>query len=108
MRLDFTGKTNKNYVMVNTAIFALKDGGTVTIDRGCTEYTIKDGRFRMMWGDCYLWRFNDVNIFNTPYYPDKEAFVKLLKGATLLKLEAEDDADEDYEITDVQWSISLN
>ena len=63
MRLEIYGKTNHDYCMVNTAIFHLKDGGTITIDRDETEYDvcpIDGGEYNlsMLWRGCYLWAIN--------------------------------------------------
>ena len=107
MQLNITGKTNHNYCMVNTAIFHLQGGGTITLDRKETQYSIHDGIIDMDWIDLYLWAVNQCNIFGSDYYTefDPEELCSLLKGAWLY-LELEDDADEDYKITDISWTLS--
>ena len=103
MRIEFSGKTNKDYIMVNTAVFHLRDGGTVTLDRDETDYCIENGTLSMVWNGIYLWEINGVFVFGTPMYP-AEDLSKLLEGSWV-ELELEDDADEDYRITDVKWVI---
>lgn len=44
MILNITGKTNKDYVMINTAKLTLPDENVLTIDRDNTEYSIEDGK----------------------------------------------------------------
>ena len=55
MKLEFRAKTNKPYVMINAAVFHLKTGGTITIDRDATEYDIEDGKLSMTWRGIYIW-----------------------------------------------------
>ena len=105
MRISFRCKTNKDYVMINTATFALAGGGTVTIDRNETSYSISDGILDMEWRDCYLWRINDVNVNEQCALFDGDAD-GLLDGAELIELELEDDADEDYEVAVISWCAS--
>ncbi len=101
MRIVFECKKNKNYCMVNTTIFHLKNGTTITIDRKCTEYGIDDnGNLEMNWSECYIWAINGRNIFGGNYAYLEDAFetLELLKDATV-ELELEDDApDEDYKV----------
>ena len=103
MRIEFSGKTNKDYVMVNTAVFHLRDGGTVTLDRDETDYCIENGTLSMVWNNIYLWEINGV-CFGVPMYP-AEDMSKLLEGSWV-EQELEDDADADYIITDVEWIIT--
>lgn len=113
MRIEFTGTTNKDYVMINTAKFKLKSGSVITVDRGETDWSIDNGRLEMEWLGCYIWAIDDMNIFDqedeyghpvNTYYAMTE-FKKLVEGAEL-KLELEDDADEDYEVKIESWNIS--
>lgn len=104
MKLEFTAKTNKTYVMINTAVFHLKTGGTITIDRNTTEYDIEDGKLSMTWRDIYIWEINGENVCNEPIYPS-ENLIRLLEGAKV-ELILEDDADHDYEVESVKWTIS--
>ena len=101
MQLTFTAKTNKDYVMINTAEFRLKDGTLLTIDRDETRYSIENGILQMEWTGCYLWEINSINIFNEPAYLNEDS-IKLFEAAELFKLNLEDDADSDYEVTDVR------
>ena len=96
MRIEFKGTTNKDYVMVNTAKFRLKNGSVITIDRDETEYTVEDGKIDMLWRGCYLWAIDDFNITgDDAYITDAKEFMALVNDAKL-ELELEDDADEDY------------
>lgn len=107
MRIEFSAKTNKDYCMINTATFYLKEGGSVTLDRDNSFYSIVDGKLEMEWEGIYIWEVNEECIFiNCPnlIYPGSD-LVSLLEGA-YVKLNLEDDADEDYAVTDIQWTIS--
>lgn len=105
MRIEFTAKTNRKICMINTATFALASGGTVTIDRDCTEWSVEKGILSMTWRDCYLWEINGVNIFDEPFYPNED-IAELMKGAKFLKFDLEDDAGSDYKVTNVTAVIS--
>ena len=105
MGICFEGTTNKNYLMVNTATFHLKDGGTITIDRKETEYEINDNALSMIWRNCYLWAINGYHVFNSEFCNlDREEMVELLKDAKVT-LELEDDADEDYTVDIQEWFL---
>lgn len=106
MRISFRAKTNRYYVMVNTAVFELNSGIRVTVDRNITEwYVSPDHILDMEWSECYLWEVNDISIFNFPAYLNEDA-AKLFEGAKLIALNLEEDADSDYEVTDVSFCIS--
>lgn len=105
MRICFTAKTNKDYVMINTAVFQLKCGIRVTVDRDRTEWGIEDGKLAMEWRECYLWEVNDIGVFDAPAYLN-EYGAELFEGAKLVELNLEDDADSDYEVTDIEFFIS--
>lgn len=105
MRISFRAKTNKEYVMVNTAVFELKCGIRVTVDRDRTDAKIADGILDMEWSDCYLWEINDISIFNSPTHLNENT-AKLFEGAKLITLNLEEDAENDYEISDVSFCIS--
>jgi len=115
MRLEIYGTTNHDYCMVNTAIFHLEDGGTITIDRDETEYSISpndDGTYNlsMLWNGCYLWAINDKTVIESEsdgrvYNLNSWSLARLLECATL-ELSLEDDApDQDYQITNLHWNI---
>jgi len=108
MIIEFKAKTNKDYCMVNTAIFHLKDGGNITIDRKETYFSVKNGILSMDWEGCYLWEVNGEAIFDGHYYPfiaDAFSITNLLKGSWV-ELCLEDDAEEDYIVTDVTWTVT--
>lgn len=105
MRISFRAKTNKGYVMVNTAVFELKCGVRVTVDRDRTEWKITGGILKMDWRECYLWEVNDIGVFDTPAYLN-EYGMELFEGARLVGLNLEADADSDYEVTDISFCIS--
>lgn len=102
MRLGFKAKTNKDYCMINSAKFILKNGTEILIDRTWTDFEIEDGILNMLWEDCYLWELCGYNIFDREAYLNDEAY-GLLRTAKLIELELEDDADDDYEVWDIEW-----
>ena len=106
MRIWFKCKTNKDYVMINTAEFVLPNNTALTIDRTQTEYDIdENGILDMTWGGCYLWAVNGYTLFNDEaYITDYDGFSALLKNADL-NITLEDDADEDYEVSILAWGI---
>lgn len=104
MRIQFTGITNKDYCRVNVAKFHLKDGGTITIDRNETCFTIENRQLTMEWSGIYIWDVNEWNIFDQIIEPS-ENLIFLLKGSWV-ELELDSDADLDYEITNIRWIIS--
>lgn len=105
MKISFTAATNKEYVMINTAEFDLQCGIRVTVDRDETEWSIKDGILEMEWNGCYLWEINGINISDGPVYLNESA-PELFKGAVLAGFNIEDDADENYTVTGIRFSIS--
>lgn len=106
MTIYFTAKTNKDYVMINTAKFTLPNGDVLTIDRNSTEYSIdENGNLEMEWDDCYLWAINGCHIFDGEAYIDNIFELSELLENSMLEFELEDDADEDYEVTEVEWSL---
>ena len=112
MRIEFNCKTNKDYVMINTAIFHLKDGGELTIDRDETEWSInEDGTMSMLFNGIYFWALNDCDIFTDEkgygYYPSNENIddVKRLLSAAIVEFELEDDADADYEVECIDYIV---
>lgn len=112
MNIYFSAKTNKEYAMVNKAYFQTKDGQTVGIDRLDTDYTVSnDGTLTMTWSNCYLWEIDGINPFNSEeesmtIYNDR-MLKALLDGARFKYLELEDDADDDYEVTDVKAKLDV-
>lgn len=106
MILNITGKTNKDYVMINTAKLTLPDENVLTIDRDKTEYSIEDGKICMNWDYCYLWAVNDIDIFIVKAYldGDNKELISILNQGTL-ELELEDDADPDYVVEVEEWSF---
>ena len=112
MQIAFECKTNKDYMMINTAIFHLKDGGELTIDRDSTEWSIdNDGNMEVIFKNIYFWAINDYHVFadgdGYSFYPTEEEEVKkLLSGDVTVTLELEDDADEDYEVEVINYYVS--
>jgi hypothetical protein len=107
MNLIFKARTNKDYCMINTAVFHLVNGGTITIDRKQTRFSITDGVLEMEWEEIYLWAVNGENIFDSSYYPlypDEKAMRNLIKFAQV-EFELEDDADEDYIVDNIRWNF---
>lgn len=101
--INFTAKINKDYCMINTAKFHLKNGGTVTIDRENTIFSIENGNLSMTWNEIFIWAINDECIFCQNTYPSYE-IVKLLDGAWV-EFDYEDEAVEDYQVSNIKWSI---
>ena len=99
-RLYFDGKTNKDYCMVNNAIFKTSDGNIIKIDRDETYSSVENGILSMEWRGIYIWN-SDTGEQN--YDIPKEVF----ENAELVELELEDDApDEDYNIEITEWSTN--
>ena len=48
MNLGFTAKTNKDYVMINSATFKSTSGKVLIIDRDTTEYDNEEGNLEML------------------------------------------------------------
>lgn len=97
MRIAFTGKTNKNYVAINTITFSLKKGGTLTVDRTETDYTIANGVLSMEWRGCYIWEINGV-CTEEELRLDDDVFTELLQGAKIVNVDIEDDVEKDYTV----------
>lgn len=94
--LCFVAKTNKEYCMINTLVATMPDGEEYVFDRDMTEYSINNGVLIMNWYGVYLWDGEE------PVYIDidSQAFKDIVINATL-SFELEDDADEDYRVTDI-------
>lgn len=104
MNIEFTAKTNKSYCMINTVTFRLPEGTTLTIDREITDYSIEDGELSMVWEHCYIWEINGVNIFDREFPLNSDA-ASLLETAELICVDLEDDADPDYYVRDIRFSV---
>ena len=107
MRISFKCKTNRDYVAINTAKFILSTGSTITIDRDTTEWDIdKNTReLTMVWKHCYLWAIDGNNIFTEgAYITDGANFEDLVADARVMLL-VEEDADDDYEVDVLDWSV---
>lgn len=105
MRIEFQAKTNKEYAMVNVAKFRLPDGTVLTVDRHETDYSINDGILDMEWSGCYLWSVNGLTLFDNECALLGDYAAEYLNRAEC-ELELEDDADDDYEVTDVTFICS--
>lgn len=102
--LSMMAVTNKDYCMVNTLIATTPDGEEYVFDRDTTEYSIEDnGDLFMDWYGIYLWKADDIHIDgDEPFYIDiKSDFFKDIFEKAELSFELEDDADEDYGVTDI-------
>ena len=99
MRITFKCRTNKDYVMINTAKFILPTGTVLTVDRTTTHYGIEGEILNMTWGCVYLWAIDNNYIFSddTAYITDSSGFEDLVAQAKV-EFELEDDADEDYKV----------
>ena len=104
MRITFKCKTNKDYVAINTAKFILPTGSILTVDRTRTEWDIdENGNLDMTWCHCYLHAIDDNPIFADEAYLSAE-FEDLIINARVFLL-VEEDADDDYEVDVLDWSI---
>ena len=105
MRITFKCKTNKDYVAVNVAKFILPNGTTLTVDRTRTEWSIDGEDLTMTWCCCYLWAINNNCLFtDEAYITDSSGFEDLIADARVMLL-VEEDADEDYEVDVLDWTI---
>ena len=95
--IGFAGRTNGDFPYVNVARFRLKDGRTVEIDRDSTEWTVRGGRFRMDWLDCYFWGEGHCGADEPHYLTEEDC--RALSGAKLVEIEIEEDADEGFFLT---------
>lgn len=97
MNIYFEGKTNYREIMVNNAIFILKDGSKVTVDRDETGFSFYgNGQYEMQWSGIYIWDGEKGD------YVDDES---IFDGAFLDKIEYEDDAPADCRISITKWSV---
>lgn len=100
--MDFYGKTNRDYVLINTITFRLKSGKEVTIDREYTGYNIDgDGNLSMTWKGCYFWDDEHDDPNNPAYLTEED--ISELADAELVYVYIDDDADSDYEVTIEAW-----
>lgn len=111
MTINFNCKTNKDYVSINTLKVQFYPNLILTIDRTSSRNTpVNDGKVNIAWDDIYLWLFNDASIFGeNGYHPADDPytireFTKLLETAKLY-FEPEDEAEEDYKIKILDYSV---
>lgn len=105
MRISFKCKTNKDYVAINVAKFILPNGTTLTVDRTRTEWDFDGEDLIMTWYGTFLWAINDNNIFTDgAYITDASGFEDLIADARVMLL-VEEDADDDYEVDVLDWTI---
>jgi hypothetical protein len=110
MRIEFNAKSNWDECRINKAYFKTVDGSIIGVDRVETDYNINDNDLSMEWINCYIWEVNGCMPFNS----EEDALTvfneyrmqQLLKGAKFLYFELEDDAPENYSVTDVTYAIS--
>lgn len=91
----------------NTAIFKLKSGDTIAVDRDTTEYDEnKNGTYNMIWRRTYLWGINDVNIFQYPAYLNDDA-VHMFEDAEFVSFDLDDEGEDiNYDFSGVEFSVS--
>lgn len=105
MRISFRCKTNRDYCAINVAEFILPSGTTLTVDRTRTEWSIDGENLTMTWYGTYLWAINGNTIFtDETYITDSSGFEDLVADARVLFL-VEEDADDNYEVDVLDWSI---
>lgn len=90
----------------NTAIFKLKSGDIITVDRNTTEFNDnEDGTYNMIWRETYLWGINDENIFCAPAYLNSDA-AHIFKDVKLVSFNLHDECEDiDYDFSGVRFSI---
>lgn len=107
--LHIEARTNREYCMINTLIATMPDGRRYVFDRDETRYdfhkdeTTGDIILVMNWYCVYLWEADDIHIDGyEPFYIDVESdFFKDIFERAKLSFELEDDADEQYRVTDI-------
>lgn len=107
MNIYFKAKVKGDFdsMEINTAIFTLKNGTTITIDRKSTSYYVsKDGIMKMAWNDVYVWAVNRLHIFNeVDTNLSKNNMKKLLDEATV-SFETESESTI-FQIKNIQFEI---
>ena len=113
MAIEFTCKTNMNCCYINTAIFHLKNGGTITVDRCQTEFSVGNGELDMEWLNCYVWEVNDVEVAEAETdIPLTNGWIDLINDADSVEFFLEEDSGifeeigekpEDYRVECVGW-----
>nr|DAK26826.1 MAG TPA: hypothetical protein [Caudoviricetes sp.] len=89
----------------NTAIFKMKSGDTIAVDRDTTEHDKNaDGTYNMRWRNIYLWAINDQRIFSEPaYLYDARSFFEEVK---FISFELDDECEDiDYDLSGVEFSV---
>lgn len=102
MDIDFTCVTNKNYVMINAAVFEYQ-GVEFTVDRKITRYSVENGNLNMCWQSCYLWSIDGVSCMAEEALFSSDA-EKLFRRMKFVRFELEDDADENYSVELIGWN----
>lgn len=106
MDIYITGKTNKDYLAIDSAEFKLPSGTILTIRRAVTEYSISEnGDLEMKWEDCYILAVDGYYIFETPDYGEVEfsdvaamEFSKIPFANVEAVLDDDEAADADYSV----------
>ena len=91
MRMCFLCKANRNLCMVNNAVFQMKDGSEVVVDREETNwaYDRELHELSMDWRGCYYWDGETER-------PLDDDNVHELDQAVKVWLSPEEDAPDDY------------
>lgn len=91
----------------NTAIFKLKSGDTIAVDREATEYDKnKNGTYDMIQRRTYLWGINGVNIFQYPAYLNDDA-THIFEDAEFVSFDLDDEGEDvNYDFSGVEFSVS--
>lgn len=90
MRIEFLCHQKGSSVpYLNQAVFRLKDGSEIKVDREETEYSYEEDkeRLEMAWNNCYIWNGKEC---------DHDIDPEMFKGSVLKEIEIEDDAPEGY------------
>lgn len=90
----------------NTAVFKMKSGDTIAVDRDAAEYDEnEDGTYNMIWRRTYLCGINGENIFQCPAYLNDDA-AHIFKDAEFISFDLDDEGEDiEYDFFDVKFSV---
>ena len=100
--------SNKKYVMINTIIFKLPNGSSITLDRETTEYSVSKADpyktkyyqylITINWKGCYIWAINGYNLWDNPTLITNYIELARLIEEAEIEIVLEEDAGSDYEV----------
>lgn len=100
VNIEFTGSiSNDKLCAINIARFVLPNNRVITIDRDSTEFYSNEGKYSMVWKNCYIWDVRGKT------YLTREAIQFVLKDVRFLEFEVDDDVPVDYSVNVDHWQI---